>query len=100
MQNFQPGERAESAVRLKTIRNLNVTLDNVHKRLLDNLKTGVMLLDSNLHLRYINLAAEHLLGMSDRKANQLFVGEVFIEATQDIEEMRAALVNDHAFTKH
>ncbi|MBQ14554.1 MAG: nitrogen regulation protein NR(II) [Gammaproteobacteria bacterium] len=77
-----------------------MTLDNVHKRLLDNLKTGVMLLDSNLHLRYINLAAEHLLGMSDRKANQLFVGEVFIEATQDIEEMRAALVNDHAFTKH
>jgi len=77
-----------------------VTLDNVHKRLLDNLRTGVLLLDSELHIRYINLAAENLLDMSDRKANQLFLGDVFINAAEDISEIQAALSNDSSFTKH
>jgi two-component system nitrogen regulation sensor histidine kinase GlnL len=85
--------------KLKT-ENTDVTLDNVHKRLLDNLKTGVMLLDSNLHLRYINMAAESLLGISDRKASKLFIGEIFVKAEQDIEEMLASLAHNRGFTKH
>ena len=32
-----------------------MTLDNIHKLLLDSLKTGVMLLDGDLRLRYINM---------------------------------------------
>lgn len=76
-----------------------MTLDNVHKRLLDNLKTGVLLLDEGLHLRYLNMAAESLLAMSDKKANQLFIGEVFINAPDDIEEIRKAVAEDTSFTK-
>ena len=65
-----------------------MTLDTVHKRLLDNLNTGVLLLDDELRLLYINLAAENLLEISDRKARQLFISDVFIEAAEDITEMQ------------
>ena len=44
-----------------------MTLDNIHKLLLDSLKTGVMLLDGDLRLRYINMEAEQLLAISDSK---------------------------------
>lgn len=77
-----------------------MTLDNVHKRLLDNLKTGVVLLDSKLHLLYINMAAESLLDVSNRKARNLFIGEVFISAEQEIGEMQTALNTRSSFTKH
>lgn len=75
------------------------TLEIVHKRLLDNLKTGVLLLDRSLCLRYINVAAENLLEISDRKARALFIGEVFIGAAEDIAEMQTALNNYSSFTK-
>jgi two-component system nitrogen regulation sensor histidine kinase GlnL len=77
-----------------------VTLDNIHKRLLDNLKTGVLLLDSNLRLCFLNIAAENMLEISDRQASQLFVGEVFVNAAEDIGEIQTALSNKRSFTKH
>ena len=76
-----------------------MTLDNVYKRLLDNLQPGVMLLENELRLRYINMAAENLLEMSDRKVNQLFIGDVFINAAEDINEMQAALNSNSSYTK-
>ena len=44
-----------------------MTLDNIHKLLLDSLKTGVMLLDGDLRLRYINMEAEQLLPSAIQK---------------------------------
>jgi len=76
-----------------------VITNNLYKRLLDNLKTGVVLLDSKLRLLYLNIAAESLLGISNRKANQLFIGDVFINAAEDIGEMQTALNNNASFTK-
>ena len=76
-----------------------MTLDNVHKRLLDNLKTGVVLLDSELRLIYLNMAAEALLDVSDRKAQRLFIGELLINAEEDIADMRNALANASSYTK-
>lgn len=76
-----------------------MTKDNVHKRLLDNLKTGVVMLDKDLRLLYLNVAAENLLEISVRKANMLFIGDVFIKAAEDIGEMQAALANSNSFTK-
>lgn len=77
-----------------------MTLDNVHKRLLDNLKTGVILLDHNLCLRYLNVAAQNLLEISDRQAERQFIGEIFMGAAEEIGEMQAALHNNSSFTKH
>jgi len=76
-----------------------VTQDNVHKRLLDNLKTGVVMLDKDLRLLYLNVAAENLLEISVRKANMLFIGDVLIKAAEDIGEMQTALANSNSFTK-
>lgn len=76
-----------------------MTLDNVHKRLLDTLKTAVILLDENLCLLYINLAAETLLDISDKKAKHAFIGDLFLGAAADINEMRAALTNNGSITQ-
>ncbi|HIA58348.1 MAG TPA: PAS domain-containing sensor histidine kinase [Gammaproteobacteria bacterium] len=76
-----------------------MTLDTVHKRLLDNLNISVLLLDYELSLLYINPAAENLLEISDRKARQLSIADVFIEAAEDIAEMQAALASHSSFTR-
>lgn len=75
-----------------------MTLDNVHKRLLDTLKTGVVLLDSKLRLLYMNMAAESLLDISDRKAHGLFIGALLVNAEDDIREMQNALANRSSYT--
>lgn len=77
-----------------------LTLDNVHKRLLDNLTTGVMLLDENLCLVYLNMAAENLLEISDRKARDLHIGEIFVGANEDLQEMNRAVSEHLSYTKH
>lgn len=79
--------------------NTGVTLDNVHKRLLDNLKTGVLLLDAELRLLYLNMEAEHLLEISDTKAKQAFIGDVLIGAESDIAEISNAMNSHSSFTK-
>ena len=76
-----------------------MTPDNLHKRLLDNLKTGVVVMDRELRLLSLNVAAENLMEISVRKANRLFIGDVFIKAAEDIGEMQTALNNNSSFTK-
>lgn len=76
-----------------------MTLDNVHKRLLDTLKTAVILLDENLCLLYINLAAETLLDVSDRQAKHTFLGDLFLDAAADINKMQDALKNNRSITR-
>ena len=78
---------------------VTVTLDNPHKRLLDNQKTGVVVMDKDLRLLYLNVAAQNLLEISVRKASKLFIGDVLIKAAQDIGEMQTALTNSNSFTK-
>jgi two-component system, NtrC family, nitrogen regulation sensor histidine kinase GlnL len=70
-----------------------------YRRLLDNLSTAILVLDSDLRLQYINLAAESLLAISGRQFNHAFVGEIFINAEQDIIEIRQAMADQHSFTK-
>ncbi len=75
-----------------------MTLDNVHKRLLDTLKTGVVLLDEKLCLLSMNIAAEALLDISERKAQGLFIGELLLNGKEDIREMRNAVANNSSYT--
>ena len=82
-----------------TMKRTPVTPEHDHKRLLDNLKTGVMWLDHRLRLRYLNVAAQNLLEISERQAQQLFIGDIFIGAAEDIGEMQTALANNSSFTK-
>ncbi len=58
-----------------------------------------MLLDSNLRLLYINIASEAVFEMSDKKAKHLFIGDILINAEEDIGEMQTAMVKNTSFTK-
>ncbi|MGM0633284.1 MAG: PAS domain-containing protein, partial [Pseudomonadota bacterium] len=60
-----------------------MTLDSLQKHLLDNLTTGVIALDDDLHLRYINLAAESLLALSGRQIMGAPLGDLIIDGEQD-----------------
>src|SRR5690554_7956351 len=71
----------------------------VFKRLLDSLTTSVLVLDQSLRVQYMNLAAESLLAISGRQLHQVYIGDIFINAAQDTEEIKAALQDQHSFTK-
>ena len=74
--------------------------ENHHKRLLDQLKTGVLLLDKDLRILYLNLEGESLLEVSDRKAPRMTLQEILIGADEDIGEIRKALHSGASYTKH
>jgi two-component system nitrogen regulation sensor histidine kinase GlnL len=69
------------------------------KRLLDNLTTSVLVLDTDLRLKYINLAAESLLAISGRQHNQAFIGDIFVNSEQDVQDIQQAVNNHNSFTK-
>ena len=70
----------------------------LHKRLLDHLRTAVVMLDSKLHVRYLNPAAEMLLATSAVRA----IGQPLPDYFFDDEEARSALQqcirDEHPFT--
>lgn len=71
------------------------------KRLLDNLSTAVLLVDDDLHIRYLNPAAEMLLAASRTRALNAPLAEVFIEVGGDdtYQALRNTLKTAHPFTK-
>ena len=72
-------------------------IDN--RRLLDSLKTAVMLLDAQLRIHLVNPAAEDLLAISSRKAAGLFLGEVFRNGAEDMEAISRALREQSGYTR-
>ncbi len=76
-----------------------MTLEKLHKRLLDSLTTGIIVLDEDLHLGYINLAAESLLAISGRQYNGVHIGEIFLDSEQDVIEISSAHSSNNSFTK-
>lgn len=76
-----------------------MSISHLHKRLLDNLSTGVIVFDQGLRLIYINLAAESLLAISGRQLRQSWIGDIFVDAEQDMAEICSAQTSHHSFTK-
>lgn len=76
-----------------------MTLDDLYKRFLNHLQTGVLVLDGELRLHYLNVAAESLLAISDRKARELTLQEILVDGEQDILDIRNALRSNHSLTK-
>jgi two-component system nitrogen regulation sensor histidine kinase GlnL len=67
---------------------------------LDILATAVLLLDENQQIRYINTAAEHLLGLSARHVIGHSLGEVFRDCTELVQTLEAALRENASFMEH
>ncbi|MDC1528142.1 nitrogen regulation protein NR(II) [Gammaproteobacteria bacterium] len=63
--------------------------DNLNTSLLDNLTTAIILLDKDLHVIYINPAAEALLETSDRHSHNTYIGDVLL----NVKELVKALKN-------
>jgi two-component system, NtrC family, nitrogen regulation sensor histidine kinase GlnL len=76
-----------------------LTLETLHKRLLDNLTTGILVLDEQLRLNYINLAAESLLAISGRQFTGAHIREFLLDSEQDIAEITNAHAANHSFTR-
>ena len=73
--------------------------DLIARRLLENLNTAVLLFDWELHLRYLNPAAEVLLAASARQARGLSLQELLGSHQELIDSFRRALESNHPFTE-
>jgi two-component system nitrogen regulation sensor histidine kinase GlnL len=68
-------------------------------RLLENLNTAVLLFDEELHLNYLNPAAEVLLAASARQARGVDLKELLGNNPDLIETFRRSLKSNHPFTE-
>jgi two-component system nitrogen regulation sensor histidine kinase GlnL len=74
---------------------------NLPALILDNLSTAIILLDSELRLRYVNPAAEMLLGLSARRAQGVSLKEAIYCSTEDLRDRALhSLRSGRPFTEH
>lgn len=70
-----------------------------HKRLLDHLRTAVLLLDGDLVVRYLNPAAEMLLSVSAARIVGGRVPEYFMADEDSHDALRKCIDDGHPFTR-
>lgn len=73
---------------------------DLYQRILDNLNGAVSLFDADLRLRYLNPAAEMLLGGSARQLLGLSFMDLFMPREPVVEQLRDAVESHHPFSKH
>lgn len=73
--------------------------ESFHNRILDNLKTAILLLGPNLALRYVNPAAEDLLEVSGSRMIGEPVSALFCEQGDTLAELHDAVRQASAYTK-
>lgn len=69
------------------------------KLLLESLTTAVLLVDERLSFRYLNPAAEALLGVSSDQARGAPLVDCFFESEEALETLREALQRQQVYTK-
>lgn len=70
----------------------------LHKQILDNLSTAVVLLNEKMVVEYANPAAEMLLEASLRRLSQLCVSEWFALCAAEREDLNSCLETGHPYT--
>ena len=78
---------------------ISVTDTSLHKRLLDNLRTSVLLLDGDLVVRYLNPAAEILLSTSASRALGSPLPDFFFADEEVRTALEQCINNGHPFTR-
>ena len=71
----------------------------LHKRLLDHLRTAVVMLDHNLQVRYLNPAAEMLLATSVSRAMGQPLPDYFFDDEEARDALRQCIQDEHPFTR-
>lgn len=69
------------------------------KLLLESLTTAVLVVDDHLCFRYVNPAAEALLGVSNEQVEGVAVADCFYESENALDTMRKAVRGQHVYTK-
>lgn len=69
----------------------------IHACLLDNMNTGLLLLDQDLCLQYINPAAEAILAISDNRCQGLPFSQFLYEPEQILSILNKALESDESY---
>ena len=75
---------------------LKLNADNLNTSLLDNLTTAIILLNKDLHVIYINPAAEALLETSDRHSHNTYIGDVLLNVKELVKSLKS--VKDNGIT--
>lgn len=73
--------------------------DSLHKRILDNLKTAVVLVEPDLCIAYVNPAAEDLLETSGTRVQGAPITSLFTEGVDTLAELRESVRTGAAYTK-
>ena len=75
----------------------DLNTENLNTSLLDNLTTAVILLDKDLHVLYMNPAAEALLETSSKHSYNHFVGDVLLNSKQLVKALKSVKDNGVTF---
>jgi len=73
--------------------------DTLHTRILDNLKTAILLVEPDLKVGYINSAAEALLEISGSRMLGEPITSLFVEEGNTVAGLREAIRSGSAYTK-
>lgn len=76
---------------------LKLNTDNLNTSLLDNLTTAIILLNKDLHVIYINPAAEALLETSDRHSHNTYIGDVLLNVKELVKSLKSVKENGITF---
>ena len=71
----------------------------MNKLILDNLTTGIVVVDAQLHLQYINTAAEDLLDVSFQQARGLNINSIFAATGNWSDEIQRVFKTASGFTR-
>lgn len=74
-------------------------VNDMYKKILENLGTAVVLLDNQLFIQYMNPAAEMLLAASARQLSRRDIAEWFGTDADQVEGLRHSLRSGHPFTR-
>lgn len=72
----------------------------VHFSGLEHLTTAIFLLGQNLHIQYINPAAENLFGLSNNHVVGMLLGDVFLASESLRSALEKALSHNNSYTEH
>ncbi len=72
---------------------------NIHEKILENLANSVILLDDSMTVIYLNLAAEMLLEISEKRLKNTSVQELFVDSKQALAAMKESLQSGNPYTK-
>lgn len=73
--------------------------EQLHKTLLDSLSTALIVTDGNLRLRYMNPAAEALLGVGQQRCQGEPLTEFFYQSDDTESQLRLAATQAHHYTQ-